>query len=113
VLISTFSVGTGILSKESEERGLPLQRRRNGWMNKEVKTEVKKMKKYANPSSSFDVENNGGHLTVMWNMEDINGEKTSIKCFMSTSPSDWRWKKSHRTALRKIFRENNIGVKVH
>ena len=86
---------------------------RNEWMNKDVKTELKKMKMYANPTSSFDYENNKGHLTVMWDMVDREGDSVSVKYFMGTSPSDWRWMRKHKTALRRIFREKNIGVKVH
>ena len=82
-------------------------------MNKDVKTELKKMKKYANPSSSFDMKENKGHLTLLWTMEDRLGKTRGIKYYMGSTPSDWKWMKSHRTNLRKIFREKNIGMMVN
>ena len=80
-------------------------------MHKEVRDVVKGLQIYADPPSSFCIEQNS-HLKVSWEMVNDDGERVRVLCYLGVTPSDWRWKQNHQQNRKRTFRELNISTEV-
>ena len=80
-------------------------------MHKEVKDVVKGLQIYANPPSSFCIQQKS-HLKMSWEMFNDDGERVRVPCILPVSPSIWRWKENHQRNLKRTFRERNISTEI-